>query len=58
MLRKTLLLRKIEGKRRRRQRQKMIWLDSITDLMTEHNNNSQKVESGTSEGKGMQDNKD
>ena len=28
------------------------------DLMTEHNNNSQKVESGTSEGKGMQDNKD
>ena len=31
-LEKTLMLRKIEG-RRRRGRQKMIWLDGITDSM-------------------------
>jgi len=31
-LEKSLMLGKIEGKRRRR-RQKMRWLDSITDLM-------------------------
>ena len=31
-LKKTLMLGKIEGKRRREQ-QKMRWLDSITDLM-------------------------
>ena len=31
-LKKTLLLRKIEG-RRRRERQRMTWLDGITDSM-------------------------
>ena len=31
-LEKTLMLRKIEG-RRRRERQRMRWLDGITDLM-------------------------
>ena len=31
-LEKTLMLGKIEG-RRRRERQRMIWLDGITDLM-------------------------
>ena len=32
MLKKTLMLRKIKGKRRRGQ-QRMIWLDNITDSM-------------------------
>ena len=32
-LEKTLMLGKIEGRRRRGQRQKMRWLDSITDSM-------------------------
>ena len=32
LLEKTLILRKIEG-RRRRARQRMRWLDGITDLM-------------------------
>ena len=32
LLEKTLMLGKIEG-RRRRQRQRMIWLDGITDSM-------------------------
>ena len=30
-LEKTLMLGKTEGKRRRRGRQRMIWLDSLTD---------------------------
>jgi len=32
LLEKTLMLEKVEG-RRRREQQKMIWLDGITDLM-------------------------
>jgi len=32
-LEKTLMLGKTEGKRRRRGRQRMIWLDSLTDSM-------------------------
>jgi len=32
-LEKTLMLRKIEGRRRRRGRQRMKWLDSINDSM-------------------------
>ena len=32
-LEKTLMLGKTEGKKRRRERQRMRWLDGITDLM-------------------------
>ena len=40
-LKKTLMLGKIEGKRRRRQR--MRWLDSITDLMDMSLSKTQKL---------------
>ena len=52
-LEKTLMLGKVEGRRRRR-RQRMRWLDGITDLMVMSLNKLQEVGVGVLQSMGSQ----